>query len=124
MSSILAKMAVNISANTAEFDKALTKTSKGVKSFSVESELAATRVGSLASKISSFANPVTATIGLLGGLAAAYARSTIGAKDLEFAQNQLSATTTILTNSFASMFSSAEDGEGLFTGLLNSVLNF
>lgn len=123
MSSILAKMAVNISANTAEFDKALSKTSKGVKAFSVESELAGTRVGSLASKISSFANPVTATIGVLGGLAAAYASSTIGAKDLEFAHKQLAAATTILSNEFASLFSGVEDGEGFVSKLVKAFLS-
>lgn len=74
--------------------------------------------------LSSFANPVTATIGILGGLFKAYSSSTIGAKDLEFATNQLSAATGILSNNLASLVSGAEDGEGFFTSILNSFLNY
>jgi hypothetical protein len=72
--------------------------------------------------LSTFANPATATIAILGGLFKAYASSTIGAKDLEFASNQLSAATGILTNQFAALFSSAKDGEGGFTKFLNSMM--
>lgn len=72
--------------------------------------------------LSTFLNPVTATIGVLGGLFKAYSSSTIGAKDLTFASNQLSAATGILTNEFASLFSSAKDGGGFFTGLINTIL--
>lgn len=73
--------------------------------------------------LSTFANPVTATIGLLGGLTKVYASSTNGAKDLEFASNQLSASFNLLGNNLANLVGSAEDGEGMFTGLLNSWLN-
>ncbi len=73
--------------------------------------------------LTNFINPVTGTIAVLGGLFKAYSSSTIGAKDLEFAHNQLSAATRILTNEMASLVSSSKDGEGFFTGLLNSYLN-
>lgn len=72
--------------------------------------------------LSNFANPVTATVALLGGLFKAYSSSTIGAKDLSFAQNQLSAATRLLTNDFASLFSSADAGEGFFSQITNFVL--
>ena len=74
--------------------------------------------------LSSFANPVTGTIALLGGLAAAYRNSTVGAKDLDFVQNQLSATTHLLSNAFASLITSGEDGEGFFTSILNKSVSF
>jgi len=69
--------------------------------------------------LASFANPVTATVAVLGGLFSAYKNSTIGAKDFEFAQNQLSAATGLLTNQLASLVSSAEDGEGALTTIGN-----
>lgn len=67
--------------------------------------------------LSTFANPVTATIGVLGGLFKAYASSTIGAKDLEFASNQLGASFNYASNQMAMLISKTEDGEGLFSKL-------
>lgn len=85
--------------------------------------IAGTNVGALGTKLASFANPATAAVSILGGLAAAYSRSTIGAKDLAFAQNTLSAATTIVTNKFAQMISSAEDGEGAISVLTTSLIS-
>lgn len=90
--------------------------------------IAGTSVGSLTAKLAAFANPATAVVSIVGALGAAYARSTIGAKDLEFAQNQLSAAISISTNKFAELISSAEDGEGIFSKLasfaIGSVFGF
>lgn len=104
----------------------LGKTQGNVASFSKETKtalqnvnVAGVNVGDLTTKLSSFINPATAAVAVVGALGAAYARSTIGAKDLSFASNQLEAITTILTNKFANLISSAEDGEGAFTKLLN-----
>jgi predicted nucleic acid-binding Zn-ribbon protein len=83
--------------------------------------VAGVSVGSLTSQMAALANPVTAAIGVIGALGAAYARSTVGAKDLEFAQNQLAIATTLVTNKFAELFSSGEDGEGFLTTALNNV---
>lgn len=85
--------------------------------------IAGTSVGDLGTKISSFINPATAAVGIITALGSAYARSTIGAKDLEFAQNRLAAATTVATNAFASLISSAEDGQGLFSSLLDGILD-
>lgn len=74
--------------------------------------------------LATFANPVTATVGILGGLFAAYSKTTAGAKDLEFASNQLSAASTLLGNSLTSLFTSAEDGQGLFTNITNGILGY
>lgn len=86
--------------------------------------VAGVSVGDITSKLAAFANPATAAVGILGGLTSAYARSTRGAKDLEFASNQLSSATTILTNRFAELIStSGEDGEGFFSRLTSSLLS-
>ena len=84
--------------------------------------VAGVSVGDLTTRIASFANPATAAVGIVTALGAAYARSSIGAKDLEFASNQLAFATTILTDKFAGLFSSVEDGEGFFSKALNDIL--
>jgi len=89
---------------------------------SKELNLFGVNVGSASSKLTSFANPATLAVGVLGALSAAYARSTTGAKDLEFASNQLGTATGILSEKFAQLFSSAEDGEGFFSTVLNGLL--
>ncbi len=102
----------------------LKKTSQSFQDAAKDINIAGVNVGSLTTKIASFANPATAAVGIVTALGAAYARSTIGAKDLEFAQNQLAIATTIATNKFASYISSAEDGEGAVTQILNRTLTF
>lgn len=84
--------------------------------------IAGVSVGDIGAKLASFATPATAAVSIVGALGAAYARSTIGAKDLEFAQNQLSFATTIVTNKFAELVSSAKDGEGLFSQITNTII--
>ena len=85
--------------------------------------VAGVSVGDLTTRIASFANPATAAVGIVTALGAAYARSSIGAKDLDFASNQLTSAVNILTDEFASLFSSVEDGEGLFSKITSSVIN-
>jgi hypothetical protein len=84
--------------------------------------VAGVSVGDLGTKLMSFANPATAAVGIVSALGAAYARSTIGAKDLEFASNQLSTALTISTNAFANLISSAKDGEGILSKLVGGLL--
>lgn len=79
-------------------------------------------VSDIGAKLSSLANPVTAAVGLLGSLATAYAQSTIGAKDLEFAQNQVAAAFSLASNAFAEFISSAEDGEGIVSSFTNEII--
>lgn len=81
--------------------------------------IAGTSVADIGAKFTALANPLTAGVALVGALGAAYARSTIGAKDLSFAQNQVSETVTLITNRIAGLISSAEDGEGALTKLFN-----
>lgn len=88
-----------------------------------ETKIAGTSIGDLTAKVASFANPVTAAVAVLGALTAAYMRSSIGAKDLEFAKNKLTSAVNILTDRFAALFSSAEDGEGFFSKLLDRTIS-
>jgi len=79
-------------------------------------------LGSFTNALVTTASKITLVSGALGALVSLYAKSTIGTKDLEFASNQLSSAFNILGNNFASLFSSAEDGEGFFSSLTNSIL--
>lgn len=66
--------------------------------------------------LSTFANPVTATVGVLGALFKAYTSSTIGAKDLENASNQLGAALNYATNQLSALVSGGgEGGEGFLS---------
>jgi hypothetical protein len=89
-----------------------------------ELKIAGVGVSDLTTKLTAFANPATLTVGIVTALGAAYARSSIGAKDLEFAQNQLASVITILTDNFASLFSSVENGQGILAKLVNTALRF
>lgn len=67
-------------------------------------------------------NPITAVTASLGALYEFYEKSTIGAKDLEFVSTELSSATRFLANDFASLFSSAEDGQGFFSKITTGFL--
>lgn len=101
----------------------LQKTSQSFQDVASNINIAGVNVGSLSNKLSSFVNPATAAIGIVSALGKAYASSTIGAKDLEFAQSQLSITANLISNSFAGLISSAEDGKGLFSIITDEILN-
>lgn len=85
--------------------------------------VAGVSVGDLGTKLASFANPATAALGVITALGAAYANSTIGAKDLEFAQNRLAIATQLVTNTFAGFISSSEDGEGFISSFVDEILD-
>lgn len=97
---------------------------KNISQSASQINIAGTSLGSLTAGFSAFLNPATAAVAVLGGLTAAYGRSTAGAKDLAFAQNQLSILTGLVANSFADAITSAEDGEGAVTSFFNSYLGF
>lgn len=84
--------------------------------------VAGVSVSDIGTRIAGLANPVTAAVGLITALGGAYARSTIGAKDLEFAHNQLASALSISSNAFAEFISSAEDGKGLISQFTNELL--
>lgn len=120
----LQKNITGVQTQTDKLIKSNAQLSKSMTDAASQISIAGVNVGQLQSKITSLANPVTASIALVGALGAAYARSTIGAKDLAFASGQLSSAITIITNDFASLISSAEDGEGAVSKLTNQTIRF
>lgn len=100
------------------------KLASSVKQSTENIRVGGVTVGELGTKLTALANPVTAAVGVVTALGVAYARSSIGAKDLEFASNQLSIGIDILTDRLARNVSSVEDGEGAVTKLFNSYLKF
>lgn len=106
-----------------DFRRSVGSYSEALKNAAGNITIAGTNIGSLTTQLSSFVNPATAAIGILTALGTAYAKSTSGAKDLEFAQSQLSIATQLVTNAFADMINvSDEDGQGLFSRLTNEIL--
>lgn len=95
---------------------------ESIKDAASQTNIYGQNVGALGTRLASLANPVTAVIAGVTALVTAYGRSTIGAKDFAFAQSQVAAATTLVTNAFAGFISSGEDGEGLFSRFTNEVL--
>lgn len=87
---------------------------------SIKDQAKQVRVAGLS--LSDFATPATGTVAVLGALFKAYSSSTVGAKDLTFASNQLSSATSVLSNNLASLISGKEDGEGFFSILTSSII--
>lgn len=77
--------------------------------------VAGVSIGDLGAKVASLANPITAAVGLLTALGAAYAQSSTGARDLAFAQAELGISTQLLIDDFGELISTGKEGEGLFT---------
>lgn len=66
-----------------------------------------------------------AAVAVLGGLAAAYASSSAGAKDLAFAQDRLTFITSSLTESLGALVSgTGEGGQGALNNFIDGVLKF
>lgn len=92
--------------------------------------VAGVSVGDIGTKLAAFANPATAAVGIVTALGAAYAASSTGARDLQNAQDQLSAAIGLTTNRFGAFVDSLTGGDGsgkdgilstLVTGLLSRV---
>jgi hypothetical protein len=121
-----AKRADHLEKELAQLNAQLTKGDKAAGLFKNQIAQAASQisvagvsVGDITSKMSAFLSPATAAVGIIGALGAVYSSSTVGARDLAFAQTQLSQATKLVSNSLAELITSSEDGEGLFTGILN-----
>lgn len=98
-----------------QLDKLIDSNKKISKSFedtAKEINVAGVNIGSLSSKIASFANPVTAAVGVMGALAAAYTASAAGARDLESATNQLAAASALASNEYGSFIDKLTGGDG------------
>lgn len=118
----LQKKVTGVQTQTDKLVKSNQALGKTLKDAANDINIAGVGLGTLTSRLSSLINPITASVAIVGALGAAYARSTIGAKDLSFAQAQLASATTIVTNEFARLISSSEDGEGAVTKVFNTIL--
>jgi hypothetical protein len=79
-------------------------------------------VGGLSQTLAGFANPLTAAVAGLTGLATAYASSTSGARDLRNAQSQLNFLYTGFGESLAELVGSTGDGQGLLSRFTSFVI--
>lgn len=98
---------------------------KDISEAAKEINIAGTNVGSLTTKLISFLNPATAAVGVVSALGAAYASSTVGANDLAFASNQVSASISLVSESIGDLADSGSGGtggEGIISQLTNSIL--
>lgn len=84
--------------------------------------LGGTSLTGFTSKITAMASPVGLAVGLVTALGSAYAQSSEGAKDLEFAQNELSAAFQIASDKLGDFLNTGKDGEGLFTRLTDLLI--
>lgn len=67
---------------------------------------------------------ITGATALLGGLFAAYIKSTAGAKDLESAQNKLAGSFTYASNELAKLVGADGKGDGLLSRLTTGLTNY
>jgi hypothetical protein len=104
--------------------KKLAENSDGWKGAVGNVQVFGTSVQDAGTKMTSFLNPATATVGAVAALGAMYAKSTTGAKDLSFAQDRLSAVTGKLVDDFGKLVGGqGGGGKGLLSTLLDKYLN-
>lgn len=82
-------------------------------------------VSDAGASMSKFLTPATAAVGILAGLATAYAASSAGAKDLAFAQDRLTFFTDSLIESLGELVSgTGEGGEGALNKFIDLAIDF
>lgn len=113
----------NVQKSVTGVKTSMDKLLESTKNAASEINIAGVNVGGLTQKITALANPVTAAIGAVTLLGAAYARSANGAEDLEFASTRMSAAIGLLSNQFAKLVgASEEDGSGPMNRFLGFLL--
>lgn len=120
-----AKRADELEKELSQLNAQITKTSKSAGLFKdqignypdklgeavKEIDVAGVSISGLATKFSSVAGVAGLVVGALGALTAAYAASSAGARDLQFASDQVNATNQILINDLVTL-SGAPNGTG------------
>lgn len=99
------KRAGNFKDNIGRYTESIVEASKQINIHGVN-------VGSLISTLKSFVNPVTAVVAVIGGLTAAYASSSVGARDYANATNQIAAAFEQAQNSYGKFIQSQTGGSG------------
>lgn len=77
----------------------------------------------LSTKMAQFATPAGLALGIVTALGTAYAQSSEGAKDLEFAQHELAGAFQLASDALGDLVNTGKDGEGFFTRLLESTVS-
>ena len=91
--------------------------SSAVEDFATNVQVGGVSLGDLTGKMTAFLNPATAASGIVAGLGALYVSSASGARDLEFAQAQLSQSVKTLANDFAELLGADGEDGGLLSKL-------
>lgn len=99
--------------NVGNYKNDIVKAAQETKVFGVS-------VNDASGKVASFANPVTAIVGLFGALVGAYLSSAAGARDLESAQTSLTSNFKFLSNELAILVGADGKGGGLLTNLADA----
>lgn len=99
------------------------KLSEGMSQLGNNINIGGTSLSGLSTKMAQFATPVGVAVGLVSALGAAYAQSSEGAKDLEFAQNELAGAFQLASDALGDLVNTGKDGEGFFTRLLESTVS-
>lgn len=124
----MADLTLKVGADISKFNEELTKVNRKLDGMGSDLKKVASEMSiggvTMGRAFAALANPVTAVAAAVGALGTAYAKSTIGAKDLEFAHNQLAIATGLLTNSMAGLISSTEDGGGFFSRLAHGAITY
>lgn len=108
-----------------KISKDLKKTSQSFQDVAGKINVAGVNVGDITTKLSSFANPATAAVGIVTALGAAYASSTTGARDLARAQDTLVSGLGIATESFGDFISTVlgdDSGRGPLQLMADAIL--
>lgn len=100
--------------NIGNYPESLSKATNEIKPFGVS-------VDSATGSMAKFLTPAGAAVGILTGLAAAYAASSTGAKDLAFASDLVTSATSSLIESFGTEVGGGEK-VGLFSKLIGGLL--
>lgn len=102
-----------------ELIKSNQKLSSSLQNAAKDLNIAGVNVGSLTTKMASFANPATAAVGIISALGAAYLKSAVGAEDFARAQNNV----TAFIDTFSNRIGNASGGgffEKISTGFTNA----
>jgi len=97
---------------------------EAVKDAASKINIAGVSVGDLSGKLTAFLNPATAAVGVVAALGAVYAKSTTGARDLQFATDKLTSVFSIITEDIGRLVGGPDGGggEGLFSKLTDKYL--
>lgn len=108
-----------------KISKDLKKTSQSFQDVAGKINVAGVNVGDITTKMTGFLNPATAAVGVVTALGAAYASSTTGARDLAIAQDTLTASVGIATESFGDFISTVlgdDSGRGPLELMADAIL--